>query len=79
MVLMNGSKRARLVSSLVNGNQSGGPRKAGLTNLVGHPSNVYFRLERNQPGGNYNLPLINYGSTVVGRVGTVAPFKRFVS
>ena len=78
MVLMNGSKKARNVASLINRPTGGGNRKAGRTNLVGHPANVYFRLERNQPTPGY-FPMPRYGSTSIGRVGNVAPFRKFVS
>jgi hypothetical protein len=74
MVLVNASKNARNAASLINRNQGGGPKKCGVITLVGHPSNVYFALQRQIPRGNPNLPVVDYGSTVKGRVGAVAPF-----
>uniref|UniRef100_A0A6C0HFV4 Uncharacterized protein n=1 Tax=viral metagenome TaxID=1070528 RepID=A0A6C0HFV4_9ZZZZ len=79
MVLMNGSKKARNVASLINRPTGGGNRKAGINTLVGHPANVYFRLQRNIPSPNIPYPMPRYGSTSVGRVGNVAPFRKFVS
>ena len=73
MVLMNSSKNARYSASLINQNQGGGPKKEGKVTSTGHPANVLWRLYRNSPAPGYN-PSINYGSTVKGRVGAVAPF-----
>lgn len=73
--MINGAKAARNVASLINRPSGGGNKKAGLVTFTGHPSNVYFRLQRNVPRGNYNLPVVFYGSTVKGRVGAVAPFN----
>jgi len=74
MVLMNGSKKARSATSLVNQtNVSGGVKKAGLISRIGHPSNVYFRLERNTPKPGF-FPIAKYGSTVKGSVGMIYPY-----
>ena len=73
MVLMNSSKKARYSASLINQNQGGGPKKEGKVTSTGHPANVLWRLYRNSPAPGFN-PTINYGSTVKGRVGAVAPF-----
>ena len=73
MVLMNSSKKARYSASLINQDQGGGPKKEGKMTSTGHPANVLWRLYRNSPAPGYN-PSINYGSTVKGRVGAVAPF-----
>ena len=73
MVLMNGSKRARNQDSIVNlTNVLGGPKKAGLISRIGHPSNVFFRLERNTPAPGF-FPLVKYYSTVKGTVGMTYP------
>ena len=73
MVLMNGSKRARNQDSIMNRtNTMGGVKKAGLVSKIGHPSNVFFRLERNTPTPGY-FPLAKYGSTVKGTVGMIYP------
>ena len=79
MVLMNGSKNARNAASIINRPSGGGNRKAGLTNFVGHPANLYFRLDRNTPDPNLPYNFATYGSTVVGRVGAISPFRKFVS
>ena len=73
MVLMNSSKRARYSASLINQNQGGGPKKEGKVTSTGHPANLLWRLNRNNPAPGY-FPIIKYGSTVKGRVGAVAPF-----
>ena len=77
MVLMNGSKKARNQDSLMNRTvASGGSlsfNKAGLVSKVGHPSNVYFRLERNTPTVGY-FPIAHYYSTVKGTVGMIYPY-----
>jgi len=73
MVLMNSSKKARYSASLINQNQGCGPKKEGKVTSTGHPANVLWRLYRNSPAPGY-YPVINYGSTVKGRVGAVAPF-----
>jgi hypothetical protein len=70
---MNSSKKARYSASLINQNQGGGPKKEGKMTSTGHPANVLWRLYRNSGAPGYN-PTINYGSTVKGRVGAVAPF-----
>ena len=72
MVLMNGSKNARNAASIINRPSGGGNRKAGLTNFVGHPANLYFRLDRNTPTPGF-FPLAKYYSTVKGTVGMIYP------
>jgi len=70
---MNGSKKARNQASLVNRtNVLGGPKKAGLVSKMGHPSNLYFRLDRNTPTPGF-FPLAKYYSTVKGTVGMIYP------
>lgn len=74
MVLMNGSKRARLQDSIVHRtNVLGGPKKAGLVSKIGHPSNLFFRLERNTPTPGF-FPIAFYYSTVKGTVGLKYPY-----
>ena len=74
MVYMSGSKKARFQDSIKNRtNVLGGPKKAGLVSKVGHPSNLFFRLERNTPTVGY-FPLAHYYSTVKGTVGMIYPY-----
>ena len=75
MVLMNGSKKARLQDSVMNRtNTLGGPKKAGLNSKIGHPSNLFFRLARETPTPGY-FPIAHYFSTVKGTVGMVYPYQ----
>lgn len=74
MVLMNGSKKARNAQSIINRPTQGGNKKAGLVSKVGHPANLYFRLERNTPTpGVFNIA--TYGSTTKGRVGGIRIYR----
>jgi hypothetical protein len=74
MVLMNGSKKARNQDSLMNQtNTLGGVKKAGLVSKVGHPANVFFRLQRDTPTPGF-FPLAKYVSTVKGTVGMKYPY-----
>lgn len=74
MVLMNGSKKARNVQSIINLPTQGGNKKAGLVSKVGHPANTYFRLERNTGTPNV-FPIARYGSTTKGRVGGIRMYR----
>ena len=75
MVLMNGSKKARLSASLTNQNQGGGPKNMGIVTTGSHPANLLWRLYNNtgSPGQEYYIA--RYGSTVKGGVGHVAPYQ----
>jgi hypothetical protein len=42
MVLMNGAKKARSQSSIVNQNQGGGPKKAGLAPVANIPAATFI-------------------------------------
>ena len=74
MVLMNGSKKARNAQSIINRPTLGGNKKAGIVSKVGHPANVYFRLDNNTgtPGA---FPIFNYGSTTKGIVGGIRIYR----
>lgn len=74
MVLMNGSKKARNVQSIINRPTEGGNKKAGLVSKVGHPSNVYFRLDNNT-GTPGVFPIAMYGSTIKGMVGGIRMYR----
>jgi hypothetical protein len=47
MVYMNGTKNARLVTSIVNQNQGGGEKKAGFPGIVGRDSWVSIFYKTN--------------------------------
>lgn len=74
MVLMNGSKKARNVQSIINRPTDGGNKKAGLISKVGRPANLAFRLSRDAgtPGA---FPIFNYGSTTKGMVGGIRIYR----
>jgi hypothetical protein len=74
MVLMNGSKRARNAQSIINRPTAGGNKKAGLVSKVGHPANVYFRLDKNSPTPGV-FPIFTYGSTIKGMVGGIRTYR----
>jgi hypothetical protein len=75
MVLMNGSKKARLQDSVMNRtNTDGGNKKSGIPSLVGRPSNVYSAItNRCFPAVGF-FPFAKYGSTVKGTVGMKYPY-----
>ena len=74
MVLMNGSKKARNAQSIMNRPTEGGDKKAGLVSKVGHPANVYFRLD-NKTGTPGVFPIARYGSTIKGMVGGIRIYR----
>ena len=74
MVLMNGSKKARNAQSIINRPTAGGDKKAGLVSKVGHPANVYFRLDNNSGTPNF-FPIAMYGSTTKGRIGGIPIYR----
>ncbi len=74
MVLMNGSKKARNAQSIMNRPTEGGDKKAGLVSKVGHPANVYFRLDNNTGTPNF-FPIARYGSTTKGMVGGIRIYR----
>ena len=74
MVLMNGSKNARNAQSIMNQPTEGGNKKAGLVSKVGHPANVYFRLDKNTPTPGV-FPIARYGSTTKGMVGGIRIYR----
>ena len=74
MVLMNGSKKARNAQSIINRPTSGGNKKAGLVSKVGHPANLYFRLDANTPTPGV-FPIFTYGSTIKGMVGGIRIYR----
>lgn len=74
MVLMNGSKKARNAQSIINRPTAGGDKKAGLVSKVGHPANVYFRLDNNT-GTPGVFPIAMYGSTIKGRIGGIRIYR----
>ncbi len=74
MVLMNGSKKARNAQSIMNNPTAGGNKKAGLVSKVGHPANVYFRLDANTPTPGF-FPIATYGSTTKGMIGGIRIYR----
>jgi hypothetical protein len=71
---MNGSKKARNAQSIINRPTEGGNKKAGLVSKVGHPANLYFRLDRNT-GTPGVFPIFKYGSTTKGMVGGIRIYR----
>lgn len=69
-----GSKSARFVSSVINQPSGGGNKKAGLVSKVGHPANLYFRLDNNT-GTPGVFPIVTYGSTTKGMVGGIRIYR----
>lgn len=75
MVLMNGTKRTRYTSSIVNRNQGGGSKKAGFPAQIGRESWTNKFIANNVVAGrcckikDYNklMPLVNI-SRPIGRV-----------
>jgi hypothetical protein len=71
---MNGSKKARNAQSIINRPTEGGNKKAGLVSKVGHPANLYFRLDANTPTPGV-FPIARYGSTTKGMVGGIRIYR----
>jgi hypothetical protein len=71
---MNGSKKARNAQSIMNNPTAGGNKKAGLVSKVGHPANVYFRLDANTPTPDF-FPIATYGSTTKGMIGGIRIYR----
>jgi hypothetical protein len=71
--MINGSKKARNVSSIIARNQGGGPKKQGGISSVGH-SSPYLQYIQSRAGFSPNAPYFyaKYCSTVLGRVGVPA-------
>jgi hypothetical protein len=71
---MNGIKKTRNVSSMINQNQGGGPKKMGFASTVGRNSNLFFRIIR-----TYGTPglIIPPSKTIASaNIGSVLPHPR---
>ena len=74
MVLMNGSKKARYYSSLVNQNQGGGPKKMGSASTMGKNPNLVWAIVRQYP--TPGLPYFISRTKASANIGSVIPHPR---